>query len=121
MLLHLAGDDQVVPCEQARRFADVTRAAGNQCTELIFESAVHGGGGINCVSGRQATLDFLHHHGLLSRSKVPSADDPRDAVGGALRAFKMTPIEYAPALHSTAYRPALHGRTTLWLTPTKAA
>ena len=117
MLLLTGGADQVVPCDQTRQFADVARAAGNEVTQLIFEGAVHGGGAVNSAAGRQATLGFLRHHGLLTGPPRDS-DDPRDAIGGAMRAFKLEPIEYdydEPA--GAPYRPEVHKAATLRLRP----
>ena len=111
MLLLTGGADQVVPCAQTSRFADAARAAGGEVSQLIFDGAVHGGGGVNCAAGREATLRFLRHHGLLGPDN--GLDDPRDAIGGAMRAFSLQPVEY----ESVQYRPATHGRATLRLKP----
>ena len=46
------------------------------------------------------------------------SDDPRDAIGGAMRAFKLEPIEYdydEPA--GAPYRPEVHKAATLRLRP----
>jgi len=114
MLLLTGGADQVVPCEQTCRFTETAQAAGNDVAQLIFEGAVHGGGAINCVSGRQATLDFLRHHGLLTGAARHS-DDPRDAIGGAMRAFNLAPVEYEPV--GVPFRPDVHSAATLRLRP----
>ena len=113
MLLLTGGADQVVPCDQTRRFAETAQAAGNEVAQLIFDEAVHGGGGVNSATGRRATLAFFRHHGLLPSGAAAAAeeeaDDPRDAIGGAARAFSLACPEYEPV----AFRPAVHGRATL--------
>ena len=123
MLLLTAGNDQVVPCEQTSRFAETAREGGNEVAQLIFEEAVHGGGGINCKEGRQAALDFLRYHELLppplpmpvtAEKEEVDESDPRDAIGGAMRAFRLVPTEFRGPMR---YRPALHGRTTLRFKP----
>lgn len=113
MLLLTGSDDQVVPCEQTRRFSEAARAAGNDVTQLIFDGAIHGGGGCNCVAGREATLAFLRHHELLRGPALPQ-DDPRDAMGGMMRALKLRGAEYA-YVDEQHYRPAEHKRATVWL------
>ena len=47
MLLLTGGADQIVPCAQTRRFAEKAQAAGNEVSQLIFEGAIHGGGGVS--------------------------------------------------------------------------
>ena len=113
MLLLTGGADQVVPCEQTSRFADAVREAGGNVTQLIFEEAEHGGGGVNCAAGREATLRFLRYHGLLGPDQ--GQDDPRDAIGGAMRAFSLQPVEY----ETVQFRPAVHARSTLRLRPVR--
>ena len=114
MLLLTGSADQVVPCDQTAQFAETARAAGNDVAQLVFEGAVHGGGAVNCAAGRQATLDFLRHHGLLN-GPVRDSDDPRDAIGGAMRAFKLEPVEYEPT--GVPFRPDVHKAATLRLRP----
>ena len=114
MLLLSGSADQVVPCDQTAQFAETARAAGNDVAQLVFEGAVHGGGAVNCAAGRQATLDFLRHHGLLN-GPVRDSDDPRDAIGGAMRAFKLEPVEYEPT--GVPFRPDVHKAATLRLRP----
>ena len=111
MLLLTGSADQIVPCEQTSRFAEVAQDAGNEVAHLIFEGAVHGGGGVNSAAGRAAALAFLRHHGLID-SPVAD-DDTRDAIGGAMRAFSLEPVEYEPV----QFQPALDGRSTLHLKP----
>lgn len=108
MLLLTAEADPVVPCEQTSRFAEVARRSGNEVAQIIFEEADHGGGGVNSEIGRKATLDFLRHHNLL-QGAPHDEDDPRDAIGGTMRAFGMQPRQYAPL----DFRAAVHGRSTL--------
>ena len=115
MLLLTGGADQIVPCDQTRRFAEAAQAAGNDVAQLVFDEAVHGGGGVNCAAGREATLAFLRHHELLP-SGAELDDDPRDAIGGAARAFSLKCDEYEPV----RFRPAVHARATLWVRPVKA-
>lgn len=121
MLLLTAADDQVVPCAQTSRFAERARAAGNECAQLIFEGAVHGGGGVNCAAGRHAVLAFLRHHALLPQcggadEQAERPDDPRDCMGGTMRTFSLKPVEYAAA-GAERFRPSLHARATLRLKP----
>ena len=115
MLLLTGGADQIVPCDQTRRFAEAAQAAGNDVAQLVFDEAVHGGGGVNCAAGREATLAFLRHHELLP-SGAELDDDPRDAIGGAARAFSLKCDEYEPV----RFRPAVHARATLRVRPVKA-
>lgn len=113
-----------MPIEQTARFAEAAQAAGNACTHLVFDGAGHGGGALNCAAGREAALRFLDHHALLrSAVRAPAADgprgaadatDPRDAMGGAMRAFKLGPAEYAYE-DGAPFRPAVHGRATMRL------
>ena len=109
---------QVVPCEQTCHFAETARAAGNDVAQLIFEGAVHGGGAVNCAAGRQAILAFLRHHHLLS-GPVRPLDDPRDAIGGAMRAFNLEPVDFEPV--DGPFRPELHQAATLRYKPTRGA
>ena len=118
-------------CMTPRRSSSVSsesaRPAGNDVAQLVFEGAAHGGGGVNCVAGRAATLAFLRHHALL---RAPAADDdaadadgrgdgddtdPADAIGGAMRAFDVESREYAP--RGDGFRPAEHGRATIRFKP----
>eukprot|EP00908_Phaeocystis_cordata_P016012 Transcript_27223.p1 GENE.Transcript_27223~~Transcript_27223.p1 ORF type:complete len:429 (+),score=167.22 Transcript_27223:213-1499(+) len=122
MLLLTGGADQIVPCDQTRCFAEAAQAVGNEVAQLVFDGAVHGGGGVNCAAGREATLAFLRHHQLLpsaaqlGRAAEDDADDPRDAIGGAARAFSLKCDEYEPV----RFRPAVHARATLRVRPVKA-
>ena len=120
MLILSGGNDQIVPCEQTEKFVELARSVGNPVTNLIFEGAVHGGGAVNCDAGRVAILDFLRHHDILSGppsgSQAAVESDPWDAVGGALRAFKLEAGEYEYA-DGSGYRPAEHGGATIRLWP----
>ena len=114
MLLMSGSIDQVVPCEQTSMFADTAVRAGNKVAHLIFEGAEHGDGGCNCAAGRRATLEFLRHHGALW-GEAPSMEDPSDAMGSAMRAFKRQPIEYRDL--DSAFNPQRHAGSTLRYVP----
>ena len=114
MLLLAGGADPVAPCEQASHFAESARAAGNDVAQLVFEGAEHGEGAVNCAAGRQATLDFLRHHRLLTGA-ARHTDDPRDAVGGALRAFGLKRVEYEPI--GVPFQPDVHKAATVSFRP----
>jgi acetyl esterase/lipase len=116
MLLLTGSADQVVPCDQTCQFAETARAAGNDVAQLVFEGAVHGGGAVNCAAGRHATLDWLRHNDLLT-GPVRDSDDPRDSIGGAMRAFKLETVEYEPV--GVPFRPDVHKSATLRLRPVK--
>lgn len=131
MLLLTASEDQVVPCTQTSRFSEAAREAGNDVSQLVFEGAIHGGGAVNSAAGRQAALRFLNHHGLLHESSPwlqaraqtqpdgeqagAGSDDPRDAIGGAMRAFNLEPLDYRYA--EETFDPAAHARATIRLRP----
>jgi len=112
ILLLSGAADQIVPCTQTSQFAETAQAAGNEVAQLIFEDAIHGGGAVNCATGRRAALTFLRHHKLL-QGPEKDEDDPRDAIGGLLRALNQRAIEYEPL----QFRPAEHGRATLRVRP----
>lgn len=95
MLIASGDADEVVPCDQISRFVEAAQAAGNEVTHIIFEDAGHGEGGTSCAAGRQAVLQFLRHHKLLQGPKREE-DDPRDAMGRAMRALNLKPKEYEP-------------------------
>lgn len=116
MLLLTGSADQIVPCDQTCQFVEKARAAGNDVAHLVFEDAVHGGGAINSAAGRQATLDFLRHRGLLT-GPVRKQDDPRDAVGGQMRAFNLKGMEYDYEPAGVPFRPDVHQAATLRLRP----
>ena len=115
MLLLTGSADQVVPCDQTSQFTEAAQQAGNDVCQLVFEGAIHGGGAVNSAAGRRATLDFLRYRGLLT-GPARETDDPRDAIGGAMRAFNLDePVEYEPV--GAAYQPAVHKAATLRLRP----
>ena len=98
MLLMSGGDDTVVPCEQTSQFAEAARAAGNEVAEIIFDGAPHGGGGVNSIAGREATLDFLQRHAILhgaaARRSSRDAAEVAPTIQGAMRAFGLKGVEY---------------------------
>lgn len=112
MLLLCAESDEVVPCTQTRRFAETAQAAGNEVAQLIFDGAQHGGGAVSCSTGRKAALSFLRHHELLPVAETEE-DDPRDCMGGLMRAVNQMPRDY----EALDFQAAQHGSSTMHVRP----
>jgi len=109
MFAYSAGADEIVPCSQQELFAERYRSAGNAIAHVIYEEAVHGGGGASCPAGRDAILKFLEYHKIIS-PRTSSQSDSGIYVEGFMRVLGTKAHGYAHI-----FDPAQHINSTLRL------
>ena len=116
MLLFSAAKDTVVPIGQQSRFCEIARRAGNKVSQIIFDEADHGEGGVYTAAGRQAALRFLAANGLLGK-KRPSLPVEMAGVASVDAAQRALDIKVGDFPRSSGFRWWRHKQSTITLHP----